>query len=111
MREICSIIEDLYNINKYLITIKGLDNNWVIYFYQNRHIKFEITTEISSTSKFININDVKDFIDKENNIKLIYITCYNDYKEYVESMTNLILEFKEYYKDINVNVKHDIGYL
>jgi len=110
MRDVTDIIQEFYNINKYLITIKGLDNNWIIYFYQNKHINLEITTENGSTSRNINIDEVKDIIADENNIKLLYITCYNDYKIYTETITKLIIEFNDHYKNKKINIKHEIGY-
>ena len=101
MTSIEELFTELYKNNKYLIKIKNkTHNNWTIYIYKNEHIKIDIDEPISLTSYKINIEQMINYINEDNSdIKISYNYHYDDYKEYIDNINDLIEKIKNNYEN------------
>ena len=107
--ELENLYTDLIEKNQYLIKIKGEKNNWVIYLFKNIHIKLDIETNTSITSKNIDIQTLCSFLNDKNNFKIIFKHYNYDLQLYIDTMKNILHCIKMYYnateKNINIFTK------
>jgi hypothetical protein len=104
------LFEQLYNNNKYLITISNTsDNNWIIYINKNKYIQIDIQDSNILKSSYITIDDIIDYIEnQESSIKISYVSYYDDFETYNELITNILTNIKQYYSQNgkDIIIKH-----
>jgi hypothetical protein len=110
---IYKLFEQLYNTNKYLITISNTsDNNWIIYINKNKYIQVDIQESNVLKSSYITIDDIIDYIKNQtsSSIKISYVSYYDDFETYNTMISSILTNIKQYYSLYNKNIiiKHKL---
>lgn len=111
---IYEMFKQLYNTNKYLITISNTsDNNWIIYINKNKYIQVDIQESNVLKSSYITIDDIINYIKNQSSsssIKISYVSYYDDFETYNTMISNILTNIKQYYSLYNkeIIIKHKL---
>lgn len=109
--DILSLFKQLFTTNKYMIYIYDIEKyKWQIYIYKNLKITLQTNNENVTKCEDIGVENILDYFNNCNKIKIKYVVYYDDYNNYINDMFNIFNNIKDICNNKNIEIIRLISY-